>query len=426
MPVNDIERLRAEILDYRPEFETPGLREALLETAWPRMLGTLELIPESARGGDVLELGATPFFQTLCLRRFCTGRIAIANYFGTPEKKGQQELVHRTTGERLLLEYDLFNIEADEFPYPSGSFDIIIFSELVEHLAVNPVWALSEMHRVLRPNGLLIVTTPNALSHTRLESYLFGTDQMVDRYSPACGYGARHNREYHPQELRDLLEGTGFKIETMSVRDIMPIRRFHRWHRALWNVLLHVYSTHPREEHIFLRARRTEPFRWGFPPTLFDNVESFALVRYPWMEVGINDAIQCVDGWYPPERDRDRTVRWTRAGGGQVFLKTPARPRVLRVNCFAQKGAPDAALPVRITVWDRWLGRVDPHCVYQDTTVSITRGEWTQLEIPLRSEHMHAGNEVEVRFEVVEQGHDAAALPAHQRGLAVHRVSIEE
>jgi hypothetical protein len=69
MRLNDTERLRAEILAYRPEFETPGIRESLVETAWPRVLGTLELIPDDARGGDVLELGATPFFQTLCLRQ---------------------------------------------------------------------------------------------------------------------------------------------------------------------------------------------------------------------------------------------------------------------------------------------------------------------------------------------------------------------
>lgn len=428
MRLNDPERLRAEILAYRPEFETPGIREALVETAWPRVLGTLELIPDDVRGGDVLELGATPFFQTLCLRRLCSGRVAIANYFGTSEKKGAQELVHRQTGERLLLEYDLFNIEADAFPYPDQSFDVIIFSELVEHLAVNPVWALSQMHRVLKPNGFLIVTTPNALAHTRLESYLFGTDQMVDRYSPACGYGARHNREYHPQELRDLLEGTGFVIETMSVRDIMPIKPFHRVHRRLWNLLLHLYSAHPREEHIFLRARRTEPFRWHFPPTLFDNVESYALVLHPWMEVGINDAIQCVDGWYPPEQRRDGggALRWTRGDAGQVFLKTPAAPRAVSVECFAQAAGSTPALPVRVTVWDRWLGRVDAQCIYADASVALERGRWQRIEVPLQTANMHAGNEIEVRFETTPAARNApVGLPERERGLAVHRVAVE-
>jgi hypothetical protein len=283
------------------------------------------------------------------------------------------------------------------------------------------------MHRVLKPNGFLIVTTPNALAQNRLESYLFGTDQMVDRYSPSCGYGARHNREYHPQELRDLLEGTGFVIETMSVRDIMPIKPFHRVHRTLWNVLLHLYSAHPREEHIFLRARRTEPFRWHFPPTLFDNVESYALVLYPWMTVGINDAIQCVDGWQTPEKRSDGSaLRWTRGDAGQVFLKTPPRPRALSVECFAQSAASAPALPVRVTVWDRWLGRVDPQCVYADTTVTVERGRWQRIEIPLRTANMHAGNEIEVRFETAAALRNApVGLPERERGVAVSRVAIE-
>jgi hypothetical protein len=253
---------------------------------------------------------------------------------------------------------------------------------------------------------------------------------MVDRYSPSCGYGARHNREYHAAELRELLEGTGFVVETLDVRDIMPIRRVHQWHRAVWRQLLRLYSKLPRHEHIFLRARRRDPFRWRFPATLFDNIESYALVRYPWLEMGINDTIQCVDGWYPLEERRDGPAqRWTRGTAGQVFLKTPAQARVLSFDCFAQAAANAAPLPLRVTVWDRWLGRVDPQCVYADTSMNIERGRWQRIEVPLRAANMHAGNAVEVRFEIASEVAGSAALavlPERERGLAVRRVAIEE
>lgn len=417
MRIDNSAQLRDDLLNFRLDFETADVRRELLPTTWHRLLPTLELIPEAARSGKILELGSIPFFLTLCLRRLCSGSLTLANYFGGTEKQGARRLINDTTGETFELAFDLFNIESDDFPYPDASFDLVIFAELIEHLAVNPVQALSEMHRVLKPDGWLIVTTPNSISTERLETFLVGGGRMVDRYSPSCGYGARHNREYHPLELRELLEGTGFAIETMTVRDIMEIGRVQQWHRAVWRQVLRLYSPLPRSEHIFLRARRREQFRWRFPARLFDNIESYALVRYPWMEMGINDAIQCVDGWHPLAQDAGgRALRWTRGAAGQVFLKTPARPRALAIDCCAAASANAPALPVRLIVQDRWLGRVDPDCVYADTTLNVERDRWQRIEVPLRPGNMFAGNELEVRFEVSGDASDR---------LAVHRVAIE-
>lgn len=401
MRIDNPKELHDEILGYRPEFDAPGARERLLETAWPRVLGTLELIPDEMRSGDVLELGAAPFFLTLCLRRLMRGRIVLGNYFGTPERSGKYRLIHRATGDEIWLEYDLFNVEAEDFPYPDASFDVVIFSELLEHLAVNPVRALSEIHRVLRPGGVLVVTTPNSLSQTRLESYLFGRDQMVDRYSPACGYGARHNREYHPAEVRELVEGTGFAVEEMRVCDLTPLRPLHRLHRALWRPLLAFYARHPREEHIFLRARRGHTFRWHFPPALFENIETFLLIRYPAVTMGINDAIQCGLGWQPLEDwgERGGWVRRIRGPVGQGFLKTPDGPRAFCAECFVPAGA-GPPLRLRLVVWDRWLGRVRADCVYLDRSLELERGRWHHVKLPLENEQMRPGSEVEARFEL--------------------------
>ena len=42
---------------------------------------------------------------------------------------------------------------------PSGSFDLVICTEVLEH-SKYPESILSEIHRVLKPNGTLILTTP--------------------------------------------------------------------------------------------------------------------------------------------------------------------------------------------------------------------------------------------------------------------------
>ena len=50
-------------------------------------------------------------------------------------------------------------------PYPSGAFDLVTAFELIEHLSDWPQ-LLSEARRVLAPNGLFIVSTPNKAYYT--------------------------------------------------------------------------------------------------------------------------------------------------------------------------------------------------------------------------------------------------------------------
>jgi len=48
-------------------------------------------------------------------------------------------------------------------PFKDGSFDIITSSELIEHIE-DPVFLLNEMHRLLKPGGVAIISTPNEKS----------------------------------------------------------------------------------------------------------------------------------------------------------------------------------------------------------------------------------------------------------------------
>jgi SAM-dependent methyltransferase len=191
-----------------------------------------------------------------------------ANYFGTAERHGSVTLVEVGGNRTKTYEYALFNIETDKYPYPDETFDVVIFSELIEHLAINPVWALAEMHRVLRPGGHLIVTTPNALSLERLDSVIRGRRLNVDQYSPIFGYGARHNREYSVLELQCLVD-LGFDIESLVARDLRRFRPAQRVARATLRLLLRPFLATSRREHLFLRARKRPVFRWRFPELLF-------------------------------------------------------------------------------------------------------------------------------------------------------------
>ncbi len=52
------------------------------------------------------------------------------------------------------------DLETVEVPYPDGSFDVLIYADVLEHLK-NP-WAVAARHRrLLRPGGRIVVSLPN-------------------------------------------------------------------------------------------------------------------------------------------------------------------------------------------------------------------------------------------------------------------------
>lgn len=173
--------------------------------------------------GKCLELGANPYFTTMLLKRFTSLDLSFANYFlmvqdGRHTEKVKYRDLH--TGKKLTesFTYDHFNIEADAFPYTDGQFDLVLFAEIIEHLLNDPCKTLREIKRVLRPDGTLILTTPNV---ARLENVvrLIAGENLYDPYSGYGPYG-RHNREYNRHELVHLLKHEGFEITTCFTADV--------------------------------------------------------------------------------------------------------------------------------------------------------------------------------------------------------------
>jgi 2-polyprenyl-3-methyl-5-hydroxy-6-metoxy-1,4-benzoquinol methylase len=67
------------------------------------------------------------------------------------------------------LQTDLNN----EIPFPYQSFDIVLSTEVIEHLE-NPRAIFREFYRLLRTNGVLILTTPNQESLRSIAGLLMG------------------------------------------------------------------------------------------------------------------------------------------------------------------------------------------------------------------------------------------------------------
>src|SRR3989338_6440863 len=105
------------------------------------------------------------------------------------------------------------------FPFEDNTFDYILLLEVIEHLK-NPYFSIQEIQRVLRPNGTLIISTPNIMNTQSRMRFLFEGSYEYFREPPLdqiiCLKDINpfqlHIVPYRYQELEYLLYDCGFNV----------------------------------------------------------------------------------------------------------------------------------------------------------------------------------------------------------------------
>lgn len=85
-------------------------------------------------------------------------------------------------------------------------FDIIFAGEIIEHLFDDSRF-IRECHKILKPDGILIVTVPNLVSLVNRLMVIFGAMPMV-----AYATERFHYHVYNRRVLKNLIKQEGFKI----------------------------------------------------------------------------------------------------------------------------------------------------------------------------------------------------------------------
>lgn len=170
------------------------------------------------QGDLVLDMGAGAGRHSFeCFRR---GADVVALDYGFEELPPVHELMWAMQAEGEAPADSLgacVNGDALRLPFPDGTFDRVICSEVLEHIDAD-TGAMAEVLRVLRPGGVLAATVPAWFP----EKVCWALS--AEYHAPLSPGG--HVRIYTEELLRSRLDETGF--------DVRDSHRVHALHSPYW------------------------------------------------------------------------------------------------------------------------------------------------------------------------------------------------
>jgi len=177
----------------------------------------LQIIQKYYHGGEILEIGAMPCHLTYCMKKL---NLPVVGVDIDPSRAKDFLAKHGLIVEKC-------DIETEPLPFPDNKFGLVLFDQVFEHLRINPIATLRELHRVLMPGGLIILGTPNLCAlHTRWELFCGrGYDDPYVEFEKLQWLGHMgHVREYTISQVRRFLRNTGFEVVNVEFRMFGPVR----------------------------------------------------------------------------------------------------------------------------------------------------------------------------------------------------------
>jgi SAM-dependent methyltransferase len=222
------------------------------------------LLDQNPTKGKLLEIGTSGIYP-LVLQELVPGlQVHVTDYDLTKSPKGSLTL---TEGD-LIRKVPTYRVDIETTPLPVGdeTFDYIICGEVIEHLERDPMFMMSELNRVMKTGGTLILTTPNINSAANISKMLRGQDPYFYMQYRKAGTLDRHNYEYSLSTMGKVLKASGFSgtgwtedsFGNSPTQDILKLSSLG-------------YDVSQTKDNIFCVARKVGPVADRYPEPLYSD-----------------------------------------------------------------------------------------------------------------------------------------------------------
>lgn len=172
-------------------------------------------------GKECLEVGCGVGYGAKALEQSGAKVVTAGDVY---EKGVRSAASHYAGGQLRFLVMD-----AQHLPFRDQSFDVLVSIETIEHLE-KPGQFIAECRRLLRPNGTLVLSTPNRRIYEQKDPR---------KESPICPFhmSPSHIKEFAEEELRRLLWNEGFQVDAVFGQEF--IKKTLAWkarNLALWSM----------------------------------------------------------------------------------------------------------------------------------------------------------------------------------------------
>lgn len=170
-------------------FKTIGTISFVRRIEWPIMINWLEL----KKNEKILDIACGEGSLTLKIaKKGCTVHGIDISFDAIKRAK------YVSKQEKIYSSFEVGN--AENLPYKNNSFDKIVCSSSLEHF-INDITSLKEMYRVVKPNGLVVLT---------VDSFTYPIDKRLKEI-----HKNRHRviKYYSSKTLNESLKKSGFNIK---------------------------------------------------------------------------------------------------------------------------------------------------------------------------------------------------------------------
>lgn len=175
---------------------------------WQRFIATRARIESTrplAPGAVVLDIGAHWLHQSALYA--LGGQRVIALDLPASLAAAEVQSLARALAIELRVEPDLEQATALA-ALPEDSVDLVLVTELIEHITFNPVMLWRAIHRVMKPGARIVITTPN---YYALRGRAWGLSRFLRGHGGGLAVSAllgqrshgHHWKEYSARELKE-------------------------------------------------------------------------------------------------------------------------------------------------------------------------------------------------------------------------------